>query len=144
MVIEASLSTDLDASVGTKADTRTLLHNLLDGTEGVFGAVVARVDGRVYAQAFRHEHQTDAARIAAVSSSLLALSETFSREALKARTRYNSIVTDRGCIVTVRIPSATHGHVLCVWADDSENFATVLRVSLDAADKLALKMDGKV
>lgn len=114
-----------------------MLHSLLDAAPGVLGAVMATVDGRAFAHGSREGHAVEAARIAAVASSLLALSESFSGEALRSRARYNTIATDRGTIVIVRVPSQARAHALCVWADSSENFAMTLRFSLDTAERLA-------
>lgn len=119
----------------------TVLETILEHNSSVLGAVMARVDGRAHAHAFRDSGDADPARVAAVSSSLLALSESFSKEALAARARYSSIVTDSGCIVTVRVPSQNRSYLLCVWCDDSENFAMALRTSLDAANQLAAAVD---
>ena len=85
--------------------------------------------------------QVEAPRVAAVASSLLALSESFSGEALGSRTEYNSIATPRGTIVIVRVPTRARAHVLCLWADKSENFAMTLRTALDGAAQTAALID---
>lgn len=123
---------------------RHVLRRLLVVVPGVLGGVVAKLDGRAFADAFRPGHEVEAARIAAIASSLLALSESFSGETLAGKARYNTVVTDRGSILIVRIPSRTSTYLLCVWADNSENFAMALRHSLDTAEQLALAVDSGV
>lgn len=114
-----------------------VLRTLLDETPGVLGAVMARADGRTTAQAFREGHKAAAAEIAAVSSSLLALCESFGRKTLRSGARYSRIVTERGCIVIVRVPASKSKQALCAWTGNDANFATTLRFALDTADQLA-------
>ncbi len=131
-----------DVSSMIVGDCNNVLQELLAAHTSTWGAVMAQVDGRAFAAAFRSGNDVEAPRIAAIASSLLGLSESFTNEALKAKARYNSIVTEQGCIVTVRVPSVHRAHVLCLWADDSETFAMILRAALDTAGKLARIVDG--
>lgn len=117
-----------------------LLQSLVDAHPGILGTVVAWADGRVFAHAGRTDHAFDPMRSAAVASSLLALSESFSRESLGSAANYSSIATDHGTLVLVRI--AGHGHVLCLWTDRSENLAMTLRYALDAGERLAAALAG--
>lgn len=118
-----------------------VLRSRLDGNSGVLGAVMATLDGRAFAHAFRPGVDMQAPRIAAVSSSLLALSESFSKEALGSAAKYNSTVTEQGNIITVRVGGHVKQYILCVWTEDSENFAMALRFSLDSAKELASVVD---
>lgn len=119
----------------------SILAQLLESRAGILGAVMATVDCRIFACSMRSDSAVESSRIAAVSGSLLALSESFGNEALRGEVRYSSIVTNRGTIVTVRVPSEAAMHTLCVWVDPSENFAMTLRFSLDTARKLAGVLD---
>ncbi len=114
-----------------------LLESLFRTYPGVLVAVVGTADGRAFAHAAQPGQRLEAARIAAIASSLLGLSESFSNEALGSRAHYNSIATARGTIVVVRVPTRAHGHVLCLWADQTENFAMTLRCALDGAEQVA-------
>lgn len=125
----------------TQAACSRLLDTILTAQPGVLAAVVGSADGRAYAHGCQPGQRVDAPRIAAIASSLLALSESFSGEALRSRAEYNSIATPHGTIVIVRVPSAARAHVLCLWADQSENFAMTLRVALDSASRLAPLID---
>ena len=118
-----------------------LLSSRLRASPGVLAAVIGTTDGRAFAHAEQPGQRVDAPRIAAVASSLLALSESFSKEALASRTHYNSIATPHGAIVIVRVPSRASIHVLCLWADQSESFAMTLRFALDAAAQVAALID---
>ncbi len=118
-----------------------LLESMLRANPGTLAAVIGTADGRAFAHAAQPGQQVEAPRIAAVASSLLALSESFSGEALGSRAEYNSIATPRGTIVIVRVPTRARAHVLCLWADKSENFAMALRVALDCAAQTAALID---
>lgn len=118
-----------------------LLTERLARTPNLRGAVMASIDGHVKACAFSDGHAQEAARIAAIASSVLALSESFSQETLGGRVQFNSVATSQGNIVTVRIPSKNGNYALCVWADKADIFAMTLRFTLDTADKLAVLVD---
>ena len=109
---------------------------------GVLAAVVGTADGRAFAHACQPGRRMEPARVAAIATSLLALSESFSKEALGSATQYNSIATQHGTIVVVRVPTRMRAHVLCLWADQSENFAMTLRLALDSATQIAALIDG--
>ncbi len=134
------------ASVAAPAQTlqslcAKLLSSRLRASPGVLAAVIGTADGRAFAHADQPGQRVEAPRIAAVASSLLALSESFSKEALASRTQYNSIATPHGTIVIARVPSRSRTHVLCLWADQSENFAMTLRFALDTAAQVAALID---
>ena len=118
-----------------------LLATQLRANPGVISAVVGTADGRAFAHASQPDRKIEAPRIAAIATSLLALSESFSKEALNSRAQYNCIATQHGTIVVVRVPSRARAHVLCLWADQSENFAMTLRLALDSAALVAALID---
>lgn len=126
------------------SDCHAILQRRLAAAPGVRAAVIATVDGRAFAQAQADGETLDGARAGAVASSLLALAEAFSRETLRGHVQYNSIATDRGTIVIVRVPSRARTYALSVWADRSELFAVTLRFALDTAAQLAATIDAPV
>lgn len=77
------------------------------------------------------------ARVAAMASSFLALSEAFAKEASHGRCSYATITSTQGLLVAVRVPSPKKLHVLCAAARRSDNLAMLLRRTLDCADSLA-------
>lgn len=118
------------------------LQALLRRSDGLRFACLGTVDGRAWAFE-RRLGATDSARLSAISSSLLALCETFAREALSSRCQYNVINAEHGVVVTVRIPSRSSRFALSLGADDSETLAMVLRYALDAAQELAVVLDAR-
>lgn len=137
-LIEAQFSPSSD---NCAAACEVLLQEQLANASNVLGAVMASIDGHAMASAFRPGHENTAARIAAIGSSVLALSESLSHETLKGQVQFNSVSTNGGTIVTVKIPSQKSNHALCVWADKADIFAMTLRFTLDAASKLAALVD---
>lgn len=117
------------------------LADLVSRTPSIVFASLATVDGRSFAHANAAGSDTDAARAAAIMSSLMGLIESFSRESLDSRALYNSIATEHGSIVLVRVPSKAKHHTLCVCADASDILATTIRIALDTASRLAAVID---
>lgn len=118
-----------------------VLERLSAASSSVKFASLSLIDGRAFAHANGHGN-VDGARIAALATSLLGLSESFAKEALAGSNTHTVVAVDCGAIVTVRVPSKRRLFALSVCADLGENLATVLRRTLDAADGLARLVDG--
>ncbi|HET8899357.1 MAG TPA: roadblock/LC7 domain-containing protein [Rhodanobacteraceae bacterium] len=136
---------DLPSSNGNAshlhADLTTALQVRIESNPALLAAVVGSVDGRAQTFAAQAGHSVEPARIAALASSLLGLTESFSREALHGNAHYNSIATEHGSIVVVRVPSRARAHVLSVWTARDETFAMTLRAALDIAAQVARLLD---
>ncbi len=139
----SSPRTDIDASWNAET-LRAQCKAFLDGTIAskpyLCVASLSTADGRAIALASARRDD-DANRIAAMASSLLALSESFSRQILRSPCKYSMLATEHGVIVTVRVPSAKRMHALSIAADNSEMLALVLRHALDTAARLAGILD---
>lgn len=124
-----------------RAECHAALQALIERTPALLFASVATVDGRSFTHANGKSQDTNPLRCAAIMSSLMGLIESFSRESLKSRALYNSISTEHGSIVIVRIPTQAKHHTLCLCSDASENLAMTIRAALDTASVLAEKID---
>lgn len=113
-----------------------MLERALNDNPAVIFAALSTVDGNSFAFTSARD-DIAASRIAAMTSSLLSLSESLSKEAVKGECVYNAISTDYGSIVTVRVPTSEKLHTLSLCADTSDNMAMVMRLSFDTAEKLA-------
>lgn len=131
------------ADATRKLACHTILADLTGRHQGIEHAVMAGLDGRFFACDSDLTGEGLPVQVAAMSSSLLALTESFSREVLRSVASYNSISTAHGTIVVVRVPSSANRHVLCVWADKSETVAMTLRHALDTAQQLADELDSE-
>lgn len=97
---------------------------------------IGTVDGHLVHFRSRDPH-VGADRIAAISSSVLALNETFGKESLASGAIYSLVVTHHGAVVTVRVASGSRRYALSLAADASETVALALRNALDAAEAVA-------
>lgn len=113
-----------------------ILEAAMSSNSSVVFAALSTVDGNSFAHASNRQ-EVVASRIAAMSSSLLALSESLSKESLDGMCSYNAISTNYGSIVTVRVPTPRRLHALSLCTDTSENMAMAMRLSFDTAEKLA-------
>ncbi|MDP2226438.1 MAG: roadblock/LC7 domain-containing protein [Moraxellaceae bacterium] len=117
------------------------LEQILAKHPAIFFISLASVDGRSFAHV-QGGQPSDAGRIAAMTSSLLGLSESYAREASASRCRYSVVAMESGSVVTVRIPTKSLRFALAIGANDSENIATILRAALDGASALSKLLDG--
>lgn len=123
-------------AVAKRKKCQIFLENLIGEYSSVVYVSLSTVDGNPFAQAStREEISTD--RVAAMTSSLLSLSETLSNETLQGKCSYNAISTNFGSIVTVRVPTAKKLHTLSMCADLSENMAMIMRLAFDTSEKIA-------
>lgn len=109
-------------------------------------ACLGTVDGRAFAFARNDAGDADdgkaAQRMAAISCSLVALSESFSRESIRGNCNHALIASDHGNIIVVRVPSVSRAYVISVGADASDMQAVTLRRALDLSQDLASIIDG--
>ena len=91
---------------------------------GVTAAVIATVDGFDVASSFRI--QQDAARLAAMASSISAISGVVSMEAGLGKLRYVAIATDNGFAIVFAVPRTDVELVINVVADGNAILAQVM------------------
>jgi predicted regulator of Ras-like GTPase activity (Roadblock/LC7/MglB family) len=97
------------------------------------------VDGRAWA--YQGPPEFEAARLAAMTTSALALSEAFAKEVRFGRLRYSVHSLDTGVIVTVRVPCASRLFALSCGFGATETVAMALRIALNAAERIAVIID---
>lgn len=116
----------LEKAIHKEPATIFLSLSTLDGRSLAFASVNKAIKGQ---------------RVAAITSSLMSLSEAFGREVLRGQCRYSAISTNFGPIVTIRVPAKSRQFALSLCADRTENMAMALRVAMDAAEGLAEIID---
>ena len=119
-----------------RVDVRACLDALLQRAPALRFACVGTADGRLLAHASR-DGAAGGERIAAMTSSMLALAESFARDALQGRCNYSVVSTPAGSIVVVRVPHRARAYMFSAGSDGSEVLASTLRAALDAAGKIA-------
>ena len=121
----------------------TFLEEVLAREPSLRFACLSLVDGRVVSHSMRAPGERAAgARVAAMTSSTLALAEAFAQESLGGRCDYATFASDRGNVVVVRVPAKEGIFTLSVGMDQGETLAMALRVALDTARALAERVDG--
>ena len=109
------------------------LENLMKRSPALRFACVGTADGRLLAKAGGGHGD----RLAAMTSSTLALGESFARDALGGRCDYSVVATSVGSIIIVRVPHPGTGYMLSVGSDGTEVLASTLRAALDCAGRIA-------
>ncbi|WP_257389020.1 hypothetical protein [Tahibacter caeni] len=82
-----------------------------------------------------------APRVAAMTSSFLALSETLAWETTSGRSSYVTLASSDGVIVIARVPTRLPAYALSACADDDRVLALLLRRTLDTVAALAQQLD---
>jgi uncharacterized protein len=116
---------------------QTHIEALVRRAGGLRFACVSTADGRLFAYSGEGTPREAGVRIAAMTSSMLALGETFAKEAFRGRCDYTVVSTTMGSIIVIRIPTQRSSYILSVSSDGSEVLASTLRVALDTADRIS-------
>lgn len=114
-----------------------ILSKYLARDPGLIFASLSTTDGRSVAFADKLSRTAMVHRIAAMTASFLALSESFAKEALAARCTHGLVAIELGTLVVVRVPTEKKLHTMSLCADSTLNTAMALRAALDAAEELA-------
>ncbi len=97
---------------------------------------LGRLDGRPV-MLVRRTNSTNANNVSALGCSLLALSETFAKEAVEGEADYSLVSTRAGSLVTVRVRLEPEDFVLSLGTDGSNTIGAALRAGLDCAKALS-------
>ena len=123
-----------------RSQCQAFLDELIAASPSLQMACLGTVDGRLFAYAGRRAG-AEPQHHSALTSSLLALSESLVKDTLRSRCTYTVVAAEHGAIVTVRVPSRSRSFALSVGADSTVVLAVTLRAALDASDALARMID---
>ena len=118
---------------------RQQIETLVQQTLGVVSASVVSGDGFEVASLLRDDISGD--KLAAMASSLLALSEAVVQELRMNSCRNIIIESDRGHVVALRIPASEHELLLCVLCNDSASLGAVLFAARSTAQDIGLGLE---
>ena len=96
--------------------------------------LLSMADGKVLLSSLDDEQKSS--RHSAMSSALLALSESFSKEVLGQQNQELTISCETGHAVIIRITQNKHAMMLCLTCSLDANLAQLLRLARDAAIKI--------
>jgi len=126
-----------------RASCQDRLESFRADAASVAFACLGTVDGRAFAYSGSNaDDGKSAQRMAAISCSLLALSESFSKESIRSNCNHALVASDHGNIIVVRVPCRSRAYVISVGADASDIQAITLRRALDLSHDLASIIDG--
>lgn len=112
------------------------LQELAQNTASLSAVCLSTLDGKVRAFAAAASEPTGA-RVAALSSSFLALADAFAKDVLQGSSRYTVVVTEHGTICSARVPIGKNSLALSIATDSTETVALALRLTLDTAEELS-------
>lgn len=114
------------------------LETLVSQTPGVDTAAVVTGDGFEVASVLRDKISVE--KLAAMVSSLLALSEAVASEMGMKRCQYVIVDTESGALVTLRIPTTSQDLLMCVLCGDGVSLGSVLYAARESARSLARRL----
>ena len=136
-----SASSPSHSTEAVRLSCQNLLERMVRQTPSVVFACLGTVDGRSYAYASPVDTGSQQ-RTSAITCSLLALSESFSKESIRSNCSHVTVSTENGgSIIIVRVPNKARTYALSVGSDASDLLAIALRNALDAASELATIID---
>ncbi|NUO75363.1 roadblock/LC7 domain-containing protein [Lysobacter sp. 5GHs7-4] len=117
---------------------RDMLEVLVSQTLGVDSAAVVTGDGFEVAAVLREGVAGE--RLAAMVSSLLALSEAVALELRMSGCRNVIVETETGAVVTLRVPVSGHELLMSVLCSDAASLGSVLYAARDTARALGQRL----
>lgn len=99
--------------------------------------LLSMADGKVICSSITNPQKSS--RQSAMSSALLALSESFSKEALGEENKELTISCNTGHAVIIRTNENNQVILLCLTSSDKTNLALLLRLARDTASKIKFK-----
>jgi predicted regulator of Ras-like GTPase activity (Roadblock/LC7/MglB family) len=115
-----------------KSEATLALEHLIDADAGIRGALVATADGFVVSKVCQHE--VAERKLAAITSSLLSLAESLTKEAAQGSCQNLITESEEGSMVSLRI---NRTRVLTVMADKKTRLGILLNAAKICAERLA-------
>ncbi len=103
---------------------------------------ISSVDGRPFACSQRIGVQ--ASRVAALSATLMSVSESLAKEVDGDRVDYATLSLRNGVVISKRIPDLTGVFTLSLFSRGTTNLALALRTTIDMASHLAAEINAQV
>ncbi len=127
-----STTTRFSLSDTTKAFISTVFGEMMETCDGIDGLLISTVDGHVVTSLFRVTLEEN--RLAAMTSSLLALAESLARETKQDVCKYIIVQNNEGVLVTQRFGKSL---VLTAIADKATNLGMLHSVTRTGVNKLS-------
>lgn len=127
-----STTTRFSLSDASKSFVSTVFAEMMENCHGINGLLISTVDGHVVTSLFRETLEEN--RLAAMTSSLLALAESLAKETKQDLCKYIIVQNSLGVLVTQRFGKSL---VLTAIADQSTNLGMLHSVTRMGVNKLS-------
>lgn len=121
-----------DVTAAAQEKLQEVLHEMHENTDGIVASVVSSVDGVAWSSILNDDQ--DQHRFAAMSSTLLALGDTFIQEAKRGETRNVLVESDAGNIYAMH---AGDNLVLTIITSKNSNLGMTIARARMAAEKIS-------
>lgn len=125
-------TTRFSLSDTSKAFVNRVFEDMMEACQGITGLLISTVDGHVVTSLFRDTLEEN--RLAAMTSSLLALAESLARESHQNPCKYIIVQNEEGVLVTQRFGKSL---VLTSIADKSTNLGMLHSITRNGVTKLS-------
>lgn len=125
------MATKINLSDNAKSFINGKIDDMFDVCDDIYGAVISSVDGHLVMDIVKRELPTK--KISAMTSSLMALGETVSKESEQGICEYVSVENREGRVMVLRVGDAL---TLTTLSSKNSNLGMVLSASTTAANAI--------
>ena len=129
------MATNVNLSEDAARYCQQQFDDMMDSCEGIYGVLMSTVDGHDVARHFKRD--MPASKLAAMTSSMLALGETVAREAKQQACRFVIVENSDGYVLTLRLGAKL---VLTTIAGTGTNLGMLHSVSRLAVERIAAQL----
>ena len=125
------MSTKITLSDEAKGFITTKINDMFDVCGDIYGAVISSVDGHLVMDVVKRDLPTK--KISAMTSSLMALGETVSKESEQGDCEYVNVINKDGRVMVLRVGDSL---TLTTLSTKDSNLGMVLSASTASADAI--------
>jgi len=126
------MSTKIKFSDSAKTFIEDKINDMFDMCGDIYGAVISSVDGHLVLDVVKRELPVK--KISAMTSSLMALGETVSKESDQGNCQYVSVINENGRVMVLRVGDSL---TLTTLSTQDSNLGMVLSASTKATADIA-------
>jgi len=126
------MTTKIKFSDNAKNFIEEKINDMFDTCSDIYGAVISSVDGHLVLDVVKRELPVK--KISAMTSSLMALGETVSKESDQGNCQYVSVINESGRVMVLRVGDAL---TLTTLSTQDSNLGMVLSASTKATADIA-------
>ena len=132
------MATRINLSDDARIFCTNILQNMTELCEDIYGIILSSIDGHPILEVSRKTLSTN--KLSAMSSSLMALGETISKEAQQNTCQYVIVENADGKVICLRTGSNL---TLSVFSEQNANMGLVLSVGKQSSEKISAALKHK-